>query len=114
MNPRFEPYTKEIVRDWENFGGNPWDISRHHVWSANRIIFDGLYYSIKENFKDLGIHGLRHVRIKELVRKYNFTPLEIQRFVGWTGSAMKGQGINPLMDAYFGLVWQDYFEKLLK
>lgn len=116
MNPEYEPWTKDIIKAWGN--GNPWDISRHHAWAANRMRFRDMVYNVKsregEKWKPLTNHGLRHIRIKELIQTYGFTPLEIQRFVGWTAGSLKSQGVNPMMDTYFSLVWRDYFPKLLK
>lgn len=115
MSSKYEPWTKQIVDEWASFGNeNPWDISRQQAWGANRIVFDGLEYKVGSNLKPLANHGLRHIRIKELIQYYNFTPLEVQRYVGWTAGSLSGFGVNPLMDTYFSLVWYDYFPKLLK
>lgn len=119
MNPKYEPWTRDLVRMWgSDLDENPWDISRHHAWAANKMWFRGMKYIVKtkegETWKNLGNHGLRHIRIKELITNYGFTPLEVQRFVGWTAGSLKGIGVNPMMDTYFSLVWRDYFPKLLK
>jgi len=119
LNPKYEPWTKQLVEDWgPNHDINPWNISRQHAWAANRLWFKGMYYNVKggmgESWKGLGNHGLRHIRIKELIQTYGLSPLEIQRFVGWTAGSLKGLGVNPMMDTYFSLYWRDYFPKLLK
>ncbi len=113
VDEKYEPWARQLTYDLAR--GNPFNIARQHVWSANRIIFDGLYYSTpkskKFKFKHLANHGLRHIRIKELIQTYGFTPVEVQRWVGWTAQTV---GVNPQMDVYFSLVWRDYFSKLLK
>lgn len=109
LSPEFEPWTKHLVEDWSR--GNPWDLARQHAWAANRIVFAGLLYKVGEDFKPLANHGMRHIRIKELIQHYGFSPLEVQRFVGWKSQTI---GVNPMMDIYFSLVWRDYFPNLLK
>jgi hypothetical protein len=128
MDRKYEPWTKDIVSEWDR--GNPYDIQRQWAWEANRIVFDGLYYTAqsvtktpvvnkkrlwdyhkKLVSKPLSDQGMRHIRIKDLIQNYGFGVLEVQRFVGWTSSTAN---INQMMDIYFNMIWRDYFPKMLK
>jgi hypothetical protein len=116
MNPRFEPWTRDIVEAWSE--GNPWTLNRDEAWAGNREVFAGLRYQANHGgsiaLKPVSNHGLRHIRTKELIQLYGFSPVEVQRFLGWTAGSLRSQGVNPMMDVYFSLVWRDYFPRLLK
>ena len=113
LNTKYERWTKDIIKEWGK--SNPFNIHRQLAWKANRIVFKGLNYKVTPRlkpaiYKPISNHGLRHVRIRELIMDYNFNVLEVQRYVGWTASSI---GVNTLVDTYFNLVWRDYIGKLL-
>jgi integrase len=125
MDDRYEPWAEEIYKpmQWEN----PFTMSRHIAYQANRIIFNGLGYIIEpqlvkrrdgtvifeadKHMKHSSNHFLRHVRSRELTVDYGFTDNDLMTFFGWSPVSF---GKNTYMQRYQNLRWQDYFPKLLK
>lgn len=61
-------------------------------------------------------HLLRHYRTSHLLQAYNFSPLELTSFVGWsiqTTSKQLGMPSSAMLDVYAHLQWRDYIQKLL-
>jgi len=101
LNPRFEPWTRELLDVIEEYG------SLEPIFSITRR---GLYKAVK---KWLGVrpHYLRHARITHLVEYYGFSPVELTVYAGW--SFKTGVGV-PMMDRYAHLSWRSYIHKLMR
>jgi len=125
LSPKVEPWTQFVVNTWR--GGNPYKLSRHVAYQANKIIFAGLGYIVEDqlvkdrkgntlfeaprHMKRSSDHFLRHVRSRELTMSYGFSDNDLMTFFGWSPVSF---GKNPYMQRYQNLRWQDYFPKLLR
>lgn len=135
----FEPWAKEVFEYFQKSGDNyvfP-DISRQDVWhyiTHKQRIFEGLHYPIKKYtyFRGLIIedqeddkgfkvlrhnrklkgHGIRHVRVDELLKRYDFDGVDIAAYVGWS----MGKEGPEMMSNYAEIreMWQRYIKKLCK
>jgi len=112
LNSDYEPWSKPVLKAWEYFGGNPFNISRQIAWAANRIVFDGLGYRVKKQpeLKNAGNHFMRHIRAEEL-RHFQLTPEERMSFFGWSPGFI---GLSTMIYTYDSVDWFQYFPKLLK
>lgn len=134
----FEPWAKEMF-DYFKAAGDKYvfaDLSRQDVWhyiTHKQRIFEGLHYRIKKYtyFRDLMLeqpedkgfkvlshnrklkgHGLRHIRVDELLKRYNFDGVDIAAYVGWS----MGKEGPDMMSNYAEIreMWQRYIRKLCK
>ena len=124
LNPEYEPWSRDLLRYFEECRGVPFDWSRWTQWNYARRAFDGLTYQIEDyvhprvkrligrHERDLRTHGLRHIRATELINVYRFNPVQLATFMGWKLSSALGG--SRTMDRYVSLQWHDYFPKLLK
>lgn len=131
LNPEFEPWTQTLYDYFKECGSElVFPFTRQKLWEVSKKVFKGLIYPIDkysvvaeknpmkaklvvpEHFRDLRLHGLRHVRASELVEFYGFTAIELSTYCGWT--LQTGAGLSRVMARYINLNWQGYFPKLLK
>lgn len=141
----FEPWAKEVFEYFKAAGDNYVfaDLSRQDVWhyiTHTQRIFEGLHYRIKKytyfrgllledqeedkGFKVLSHnrklkgHGIRHVRVDELLKRYDFDGVDIAAYVGWSlGGSGKGEHqAPPMMSNYAEIreMWQRYIKKLCR
>lgn len=141
----FEPWSNEMFALFKQVGDNYVfaDLSRQDVWhhiTHKQRIFEGLHYRIKKytyfrglllpdeqddkGFKVLSHsrklkgHGIRHVRVDELLKRYNFDGVDIAAYVGWSlGGGGKGEHQAPSMMSNYAEIremWQRYIKKLCK
>ena len=139
MDSAYEPWTKEIydyfVQAKDRF---VFPFTRQDIWryiTKINPIFEGLGYPIEKYtikkegkiVKDVArkmnpfkLHGLRHLRTKELFETYNFDSLDFMSYIGWsvgTSSGMGGAGGVPAMLPRYASIyegWKRYFPKLLR
>lgn len=135
----FEPWAREMF-DYFKAAGNNYvfaNLSRQDVWhyiTHTQRIFEGLHYRIKKytyfrgllledqeedkGFKVLSHnrklkgHGIRHVRVDELLKRWAFDGVDIAAYVGWS----MGKEGPDMMSNYAEIreMWQRYIKKLCK
>jgi len=139
----FEPWAKEVYEYFKAAGNNyVFQFSRQDVWeyiTHKQRIFEGLNYRIRkylylksgaviEKPEDKGMkvlghnrkfkgHGIRHVRVDELLKKYNFDGLDIAGFVGWSMDSVSSHSAAPHQTGTYADVremWTRYVKKLCK
>jgi hypothetical protein len=133
----YEPWSQDVFDYFQRAGDNyVFPFNRSYVWdyiTHEQQIFKGLTYRIKKyNYNRVGqpifkvlphprkikIHGLRHVRIDELIGKYYFDALDMVAFVGWklTKSGPQGGAAPAMADVYAEIreAWHRYIKKLCK
>ena len=134
----YEPWAKEVFDYFQKAGDNYVfaNLSRQDVWhyiTHKQRIFEGLHYRIKKYtyFRDLMLeepedkgfkvlshsrklkgHGIRHVRVDELLKRYGFDGVDIAAYVGWS----MGKEGPDMMSNYAEIreMWQRYIKKLCK
>jgi len=110
LNPRFEPWSLEILKYIKRNGVLRFDISDRQVRKI------GAKYLKKMFGEKFRIHDLRHKRVTDLISLYHFDPYEVATFTGWsmrTAFVGIGMNISPMLDVYSHLAWHKYFPKLL-
>jgi len=119
LNREFEPWTQVLYDYFKECGSElVFPFTRQKLWEVSKKVFKGLVYPIDkysvvpEHFRDLRLHGLRHLRASELVEFYGFNAFELSTYCGWT--LQTGAGLSRVMARYINLNWQGYFPKLLK
>jgi hypothetical protein len=141
LNPKYEPWTKEIIEHFKDREGKPiFPFTRQQMYKTAQETFKGLHYTIlpykaveredgkavidpetkktipvnvEEHTKKFTNHALRHLRNVELRDFYGLTAEERSSYGGWTLRAMIG-GIGSSIDRYGEAAWRPYFPKLLK
>lgn len=105
-DPRYEPWTEDLLRHINQFGTLGFSVTRQHVW-----------YLVKKNLRsldpDIHTHSLRHYRLTHLVEFYGFDDMDLIVYAGWTFQAGIG-GRAAMLDTYIHLDWRRYFPKLLR
>ena len=77
----------------------------HNLYDPSKPISRVQAWKILKRAKaDMWLHLLRHIRLSELVEKYNFDPFRLQQFAGWSD-------VKPA-SFYVHLGWQASAEKL--
>jgi hypothetical protein len=136
----YEPWAKEMFGYFEAAGTDYVfaDLSRQDVWhyiTHTQRVFEDLHYRIKKytylrgllledpeenkGFKVLSHnrklkgHGIRHVRVDELLKRWNFDGVDIAAYVGWSMGKKDGP---DMMSNYAEIreMWQRYIKKLCK
>lgn len=111
----YEPWTYDILRHIQrNKGSLSFPMTRQRLWQVLRA-------KIPKLLPRKDVHNvknpLRHFRISHLIEYYDFDPVELTTYAGWTVRSTFGQmGIaaSPNIDHYAHLRWRKYFPKLLK
>lgn len=110
INPKYEPWSKDIIQYILRNGVLRFDITDGMARSIARKY-------LKKLFGDwFRFHSLRHIRISHLIQYYNFDPYEISTFAGWSfRTAFAGMGIqaSPMLDIYAHLSLNRIVAKLL-
>ncbi len=110
--------------------------TRQDIWryiTKINPIFEGLGYPIEKytirknkeivrvvarKMNPFRLHGLRHLRTKELFETYNFDGLDFMAYIGWTTgtSSGRGGGVPAMLPRYASIYdsWKRYFPKLLR
>ena len=101
LNPRFEPWARELLDIIEEHG------SLEPILNVTRQM---LGVSVRRWLK-VRPHYLRHARITHLVEYYGFSGVELTVYAGWSFKTSVGV---PMMDRYAHLSWRTYLPKLLK
>lgn len=112
----YEPWVKDLV-GWMIKHRNhklSFDLTRRRF---TQILRENLSSILPKISKDNLRNPLRHYRIAHLFEYYNFNPMQITNYVGWSiSSTAKQTGIpaSANLDRYIHFRWQGYFPKLLK
>lgn len=107
-DPRYEPWTKDLLKYLQKRGNLSFDLSRSHVWKLLKRS-----PSLHALDPDFTTHDLRHYRITHLVEEYDFQPIDLVAVTGWTYRRGVGVAAGQL-DTYLHIRWKKYFPKLLK
>jgi integrase len=77
----------------------------YNFWNPEKPISRVQAWKILKKAKaDMWLHLLRHIRLSELVDKFNFDPFRLQQFAGWTD-------VRPA-SFYVHLGWKASAEKM--
>lgn len=137
LNSKYEPWTQEIYEYFNKKGEDfVFPFTRQYIWRYIKLnkVFDGLGYPVERydvwedgeivrssprKINDFGLHGMRHVRTKELSEVFQFNGLDLMAYIGWSArSAVNETGdiIPPSVEVYMDIYtnWRRYFPKLLK
>jgi integrase len=128
LNKEYEPFTEQLFNYVRQFGNDKvFPFTRQKAWEHSKEIFSGLEYPIKsyrpfkdgkplelvpEHMNPFRTHGLRHLRASELLDVFDFDPVELSLYGGWTLRSMVGVG--SALSRYTHLKWKRYFPKLLQ
>jgi len=105
-DPRYEPWTKDLMAYILKRGTLNFDLSRSRI---RQIVIENL----RELDRDITTKSLRHYRLSHLAEDYHMTRENLMLVAGWTWQgAFGGQGGQ--LDTYVHLTWQSYFKKLLR
>jgi len=110
LNPRYEPWSLEVLKYIKRQGILRFDITDRQVRKI------GAKYLKKMFGEKFRIHDLRHKRVTDLIQYYHFDPYEVATFTGWsirTAFGGIGMSVSPMLDIYSHLAWHKYFPKLL-
>ena len=105
-NPKYEPWTLDLVRRIKETGNVTFGLTRQRVRQIVKKYFP-YPKEISRKYKN----PLRHFRLTHLADPYGLTGDEIIRYAGWTFKSRYGVG---QLDTYLHLGWREYFHKLLK
>jgi len=105
LNPKYEPWTKDLATFITGLGELRFNITRQRIWQIIRKRLDFIDSEIHP-------HSLRHWRLTHLVELYGFDPYDLTVYAGWTFKT--GVGQSGQLDTYLHLDWRRYFSKLLK
>lgn len=138
---KYEPWTKEIYNYFKKAGDNyVFPFTRQKAWhwiTYEEPVFKGLTYPVEayrvletgkmekepvpSHDKVFKLHGLRHVRVKELYESYGFDGLDFAAYIGWSLRTAKSSQdvatpVSPMLKVYATITrnWKRYFPKLLK
>lgn len=107
-DPRYEPWTKDLMLYLKKRKNLNFDLCRGHVW---RIVKQSPV--LHQLDPEITTHSLRHYRITHLVEEYDFDRFDLIAVTGWSYKTGLGIGSGQL-DTYLHLRWKKYFPKLLK
>jgi hypothetical protein len=117
---KFEPWAKQLYDYFKKAG-------KDYVFDP---IFKGLTYRIKKyallntgeiaikvlpHIRDLKIHGLRHIRTDELMKKYLFDGYDFASYVGWSLGTSQKVSASPVQSGNYSELregWERYIKKL--
>jgi len=127
LEKEYEPWTEELLSYFQKRDkGFVFPFTRQRAWRWSRETFEGLAYPIESytvkdgnvrikvdrHSKPFATHALRHVRITDLIKYYDFSFYQVSLYAGWKMSGgFMGGGQH---DRYAHLHWQEYLPKLLK
>lgn len=131
---KFEPWTKQLYDYFKRSSDDyVFPFGRQEVWRYITVIdpiFKGLTYRIKKyallntgevavkvlpHIRDLKIHGLRHIRTDELMKKYLFDGYDFASYVGWSLGTSQKVSASPVQSGNYSELregWQRYIKKL--
>ena len=117
----YEPWVKDLLRYYQKNHRLSFDYSRQELRKIIQRNLKGIVPKAAITAKG-GSHAvkniLRHYRISHLIEYYNFNPVDITAYTGWTATtafAAAGQtGGSNMVDEYLHLTWKSYFPKLCK
>jgi hypothetical protein len=138
LNPKYDPWTKEVFDYISKKSDNGFHYTRQEMWSTAKEAFKGLSYKfhpykraiiengqyqynekdklvkvqVDEKTKRFTDHGIRHLRNLFNKQFYGLTPEERAGYGGWTLATTTGT--SAAQDAYEESPWRVYFPKLLK
>jgi len=113
-SPKYEPWTIDLLKYISKHGTISFDLTRQRVWQIYR---QHLAPFLPPKSKKSLRNPLRHWRISHLLEYYNFDPVEVTIYSGWTFKTtfgMMGVPASPNIDIYAHLQWKKYFPKLLR
>lgn len=138
---KYELWTEEIYNYFKKAGNNyvfPFTRQKAWYWITNiEPVFKGLTYPVEtyyvkedgkvektrvpKHYNDFKLHGLRHVRVKELFEAYGFDGLDFAAYIGWSLKTSQTSHdidtpVSPMLKVYASITenWRRYFPKLLK
>ncbi len=119
--PKTDPWVHEIADRFKDRQGKVFDYSDKTLYRAAVECYAGLQYNIERYFdfnkkmwvsshdRGAATHFSRHIRAKELVTRYKFSPIQLTHYMGWKlGRSLGG---SSMMDKYIDLQWHDYVSK---
>jgi hypothetical protein len=133
---KYEPWSKPLYEYFQKAGEDyVFPFNRSKVWyylTFKQPVFEGMHYRIKKynymrtgevtfkvfsHMRKLKIHGLRHIRVDEVTKIYDFDGMDLGAYVGWSlRSAQQGAPIPSMVSVYADIRenWQRYIRKLCK
>jgi len=137
LDEKYEPWTKELYEYFHRARDNyVFPFTRQEVWhyiTYKEPIFKGLTYPVEKyeikkdgqviaralpHNRPFKLHGLRHLRTKELFEVYQFDGLDFAAYIGWSirKASSFDQNIPQQLPRYATVYenWKRYFPKLLK
>lgn len=114
-SPKYEPWTKDLLR-WilKTKGKLSFDLTRRRFTQIVRENLSGILPKVNKRNRR---NPLRHYRLSHLSEYYNFNPMQLTNFAGWSiASTAKQMGMaaSSNVDHYVHFRWQEYFPRLLK
>ncbi len=127
LEEKYEPYAREIesyfLKNKEHkkiFG-----FARRTFQSYGKIYLGDIGYQVEDyttkktgfvalHEKGFTTHGMRHMRLTELMNDYGFDLLDLTIFAGWKFSHTKEIGASAMADRYLYSQWGRYIPKLFK
>lgn len=120
LEVKYDPWVQELVDYIQktNWDGTPktgkvFRYSDSTLYRAAKKAFRGLHYKImvgrRYRMKPLATHGLRHIRVEELINRYGFEDYDIVAYAGWSPKAVN---MPAILQRYASLKWRRYIEKL--
>ena len=119
--PKNHSWVQEIADQFKDRKGKVFDYSTKTLYRAAVECYAGLQYNIEKYFdfnkkvwvsshdRGAATHFSRHIRAKELVTRYKFSPIQLTHYMGWKlGRSLGG---SSMMDKYIDLQWHDYVSK---
>jgi hypothetical protein len=107
INREMEPWAEDILRYIQRKKG------RLEFPFTRRTGLEIVKRNLKELDASVHTHSLRHWRIHHLLTCYDFTPVEVSTFVGWSLRTALGRNVSSNLDLYSHLTWKDFVGKLL-
>jgi hypothetical protein len=138
LNPKYDPWVKQVYDYLNNKKTNGFQYTRQEMWTTAKEAFEGLNYlihpyqraviingeyqrkengklkkeTVKEKTKNFTDQAIRHLRNLELKKYYGLTPEERAGYGGWTLATVTGT--SAAQDRYEEAPWRIYFPKMLK
>ena len=121
--PKNMPWVPEISDLFKDRKGKAFPFSPKTLYRAAIECYAGFEYEIDKYFdfetkkyvdnhkRCAATHFSRHIRAKELVTRYKFSPIQLTYYMGWKLGPNLGGSV--MMDKYINLQWHDYVSKFL-